>query len=284
MPEEKEPISREDLSFLDKKSTSTEKTFIRKEDFASQIQQLEQRINDTIDKKLNQKSKLEIVTMPLAVVLITVIGSLIISFSTTAITNANIKKDRAIAKQQQETQKNLQAVELFQKLITAGNTKREKEMAVRILNTIEPKLAFQFAYAIATNRSEDKDIAYSAFLVGKQMNQAGFLKKIMGSMNIVLVDENSDNRPEDVEKWLSDYDTGYPQLVEKIYLLMDRKAFYGRSVGIDMINGINQNEHHRGIIYDISEIENEKLSNALLQSWRKRNRSSRGNQLSECTF
>ena len=113
--------------------------------------------------------------------------------------DSNAKAELEITELRNKNDQQLKAIELFLELIR-GNTPREKEMAVRLLSILDEELAFRLAISIATNKTEDRNIALTAFRIGRQIDSARFLEEILKAMNISLSDNNTGR----VRGWLND--------------------------------------------------------------------------------
>ncbi len=220
--------------------------------------------------KVTSSDKKKVFEILITPIIITIVGS----FSTYFITHSQLKSSENISAAQVKSAENIAAsnnqiseINLFKDLII-GTSAREKELAVRILYSIDQDLAIDIAYALSTNRSEDLIVAQTAYIIGKDINKLKFQKNIMTSFNIYLSDKNV----EQAEIYLNDPFSGYSALIDSIYKVMNRKTLKGNSVPLDNINGyylklVKSNNP----IVDEDFINVEKLKDAILFCWNEKN-------------
>jgi hypothetical protein len=94
----------------------------------------------------NKKSLLEIILMPIIVGLVGVLGTYFISMQQIASAEKSARSDQQI-----------KMLEIFSNKITSPN-KNDQELAVRILNTMDPELARNLATAVFESDSVDSSI------------------------------------------------------------------------------------------------------------------------------
>jgi hypothetical protein len=194
----------------------------------------------------------------------------------------NAKSQMEITERKNENDLQLKSIEIFLELIK-GNSQREKEMAVQFLRILDEEMAFDLAISIATNKSEDRDIALAAFRIGKQIDSARFLENILKIMNISL----SDNNSEAVRGYLRNPDSGYQQLAEVLYIVLDRSTLAGRAVPLDNINNSVLRGHSRSDsdpILEVASFNKETVKSAILTRWREKNRASRLSTFDEIIY
>ena len=132
------------------------------------------------------------------------IASIILCYYFSTATNVITKTQMELTDINTKNAQQLKSMEIFLELIKS-EIPREKEMAVRLLHILDKEMALELAISIATNKSEDANIALAAFRIGKQIDSAQFLEAILRTMNISL----SDNNPEIVQGYLNNPDSGY---------------------------------------------------------------------------
>ncbi len=231
----------------------------------SKLESSKESIIETAEKlltktKSEKKSKLEIFILPVVLTLIAVLSSITITY----INNKN-------AERYNEVQKRVQSLDIFQKLISGDSA--DKEMAVRLLTTIDSSTAVKFAYAISTNRSEKKEIVKAAFNIGKQLDKGRFLEKMLISGNIALHVKESSRTEEEMRKDLDNVFSGYPQLAEKIILVLDRKTLIGNPASFDFINGTAN-----------GKLDDNAVKYAIVEAWKNTNGSKEELTLDDITY
>ncbi|MEI6140471.1 MAG: hypothetical protein WCP85_14485 [Mariniphaga sp.] len=244
---------------------STQNQFIKLTELLIKIEK------NTSDKK-EKKSAIEIFIMPLIILFIGTFSTIYITKVERENTNNNISKDRDINIIHNKEQKDIQSLDLFQKLILSNNN-RDKELAIRLLNSIDPSMAINFALAISLNRTEDRSISFLAYKFGKQYENEKFLEKVLFDMHIVLVDDISSTPVYRIQENLKNYDTGYPQLVDFIYRVMDRRIINGRSISLEMINGTLCDLMDGKQVIDLDNLNEDIVEKAIKLSFIERNMS-----------
>ena len=185
------------------------------------------------------------------------------------LTNSNSKNQIEITERMNKHELELKTIEIFLELIK-GETLREKEMAVRLLHILDKDMALELAVSVATNKSEDANIALAAFRIGKQIDTAHFLETILGIMNISLSDKNTAT----IRGYLNNPDSGYQHLAEILYIAMERSTLDGSSVPLDIINAYVMRMHGTTIpILGINSFNISYIKSAVLESWREKNSS-----------
>jgi len=196
------------------------------------------------------------------------------------ITDANMKNQSVITENNNKSEQQLKSIEIFLELIKSENP-REKEMGVRLLNILDNEIALKFASTIASNKSENKNIALMAFRIGKQNDIARFLEAILKNMNIYLSDKNT----EEVIKYLNDPFSGYQQMAEIVYYVLDRNMLDGNAVPINIINAEVMRSHGKNTpILDINFFDIEKVKDAIFESWKIKNEASSSSTFKEIIY
>ncbi|HEX9653390.1 MAG TPA: hypothetical protein VGA99_06745 [bacterium] len=128
----------------------------------------------------NGKSWVEIVLMPLAITLVGITGTYFLSRqqieSSTISGRAQIESSENLARSDQQ----IKVLEIFSEKITSENV-RERELAVRILQSVDPALAEKLAKAIAETESEDARVRELAQDIARQEAEKGFSFAVVGS-------------------------------------------------------------------------------------------------------
>jgi hypothetical protein len=154
-------------------------------------------------------------------------------------------------------------------------------MAVRLLHILDEDMALELAISIATNKSEDRDIALTAFRIGRQIQPDAFLVALLDIMNVSL----SDNNYEAVKEYLADPYSGYQQLAEALYLVCDRSSLQGKPVPIDNINRDVMTSHGaRSPILETTRLDRTLVAEAVLAGWKEKNSSARVNSFSDILY
>jgi hypothetical protein len=218
-----------------------------------------------------------------------IIVSCRISTVTSAITETQFKlsednknKELEITRMGIENETEIKSIELFLDLIKS-DSQREQEMAVRLLSILDKELALKLAISIASNKSENRDIALTAFRIGKQIDAARFLEDILKIMNISLSDRNQQT----VCGYLSDPYSGYQQLAEVLYRTLDRSTLVGQTVPIDNINKSVLDAHNRRENEPILEFhvyDPAKVKNAIFARWSEKNANHRARSFEDIIY
>ena len=199
------------------------------------------------------------------------------------IANNNAVNQMEINDKNNEKDRQLKTIEIFLELIKSEKP-REKEMAVRLLHTLDKDMALDFAVSIATNKSEDADIAMAAFRIGKQIDSVRFLESILKVMNISLSDYQRDTVRED---YLGDFSSGYQQLSEVLYSVLKRHTLDGDKVPLDNIFDSVREKHGRdekNPILEISSFNDVFVRESVFEKWREKNRASRARSFEEIIY
>lgn len=227
----------------------------------------------------NQDSKrlkrYEIVIMPLVLIVISSIMTYLITNSqnknTIRVTETQIAGDKLLARSQITSSENIAAsenqiklLEIFKEFI-GDNTPQKKEIAVRILSSIDKKLGLDITFALATTTSESYKVRKLAFDVGMNIDRVVFSQKILNSLNMVYTEDTLNNPLEE----LNNFDSGYPVLIEAMYDLLNTKELKGNTVPFSTING-----RYNQIETDVTEVSDEKLKDAIIQAWKDENKGS----------
>jgi len=208
------------------------------------------------------------------------IASIILCYYFSTATNVITKTQMELTDINTKNAQQLKSMEIFLELIKS-EIPREKEMAVRLLHILDKEMALELAISIATNKSEDANIALAAFRIGKQIDSAQFLEAILRTMNISL----SDNNPEIVQGYLNNPDSGYQQLSEVLYRVLDRSTLDGRTVPLDNINAsVMKNHDASSPILEINYFNSVFVKNAILEKWREKNSASRAHTFEEIIY
>jgi hypothetical protein len=128
----------------------------------------------------SDKSLVEIVLMPLAITLVGTIGTYILSRqqieSSNIASRAQIESSENLARSDQQ----IKVLEIFSEKITSTDV-RERELAVRILQSVDPALAEKLATAIAETETEDKGVRKLAQQIAQQESEKGNSFAVVGS-------------------------------------------------------------------------------------------------------
>jgi len=210
------------------------------------------------------------------------IASIIVCYYFSTATNVITKTQMELIDINTKNDQQLKSIEVFLDLIKS-EIPREKEMAVRLLHILDKEMALKLAISIATNKSEDANIALAAFRIGKQIDSAQFLEAMLKIMNISL----SDNYPEIVQGHLNNPDSGYQQLAEVLYRVLDRSTLDGQRVPLNNINESVLRNHGRNInqpILEIKSFNSTFVKDAVLERWREKNSASRAHTFEEIIY
>lgn len=128
----------------------------------------------------NNKSWVEIVMMPLAVTLVGTVGTYFLTRqqlrSSEIASQAQIESSENLARSDQQ----IKVLEIFSEKITSDNV-RERELAVRILQSVDPVLAEKLAKAIAETETENVGVRKLAQKIADSEASKGYSFPVIGS-------------------------------------------------------------------------------------------------------
>lgn len=151
------------------------------------------------------------------------------------------------------------------RLLMQSDNKRDKQIVIGLLYEMESDLAVRVAFALAIDREEDWDICQFAFKAGMDIDAITFSKLVLEYMNLHF----SGSLSNQVESYLSDPLSGYPQLVEEIYSLMNRKSLKGQGAMINMVM-YNYLQGDSASVLN-GPIDEQRLQDSILDNWNRIN-------------